>query len=127
MAKFFNYEKGGCMNTQAVVADYRMSEWVQIIKERQNSGQTIRAFCEERGITEGFYFYWQRKLRKALCRGLTTLKEAENNTSGNWIQLSPAKEVKDTLAVEIAGCHVMVDTETDPELLKMVCRTLRGL
>ena len=84
------------MNTQEVVADYRMSEWAQIIKERQNSGQTIRAFCEERGITEGSYFYWQRKLRKAVCRGLSTLEEVENNPLGNWIQLPPAKKIKES-------------------------------
>ena len=115
------------MNTQEIVADYRMSEWMQIIKERQNSDQTIKSFCEERGITESSYFYWQRKLRKAVCRGLTTLKEAENSTPGNWIQLSPTREIRDTLAVEVAGCHVMVDARTNPELLKMVCRTLRAL
>lgn len=115
------------MNTQLVTADYRMSRWVQVIKERQNSGQTIRAFCKERGITEGAYFYWQRKLRQALCTGLSTLGEAENNIPGGWIQLSPTREVKETLVIEIAGCCISVDAGTDPELLKMACRTLRTL
>ncbi len=60
------------MNTQMVAADYRMSQWAQIIKERQNSGQTIKEFCVDRGIREGAYFYWQRKLRSAFFRAMET-------------------------------------------------------
>lgn len=125
--KFFNYEEGGCMNTQLVTADFRMSKWAQIIKERQNSGQTIKEFCEERGIKEGAYFYWQRKLRGALCTELANLNEPATDIPAGWVQLEPATGAKEALTVEVAGCRIRVTPGTDPELLKMVCRTLRAL
>jgi putative transposase len=35
--------------------------------------------------------------------------------------------MKETLDIEVGGCRITVDTETDPELLKRVCCILRVL
>jgi hypothetical protein len=45
------------------------------------------------------------------------------------MQLEPkqAQHAKEALDIEINGCHVSVNTDTDPELLKKVCRILRSL
>jgi hypothetical protein len=43
------------------------------------------------------------------------------------MQLFQGQEIKSTLEIEVGGCHVTVNTETDPELLKKVCRILRAL
>jgi hypothetical protein len=45
------------------------------------------------------------------------------------MQLTPkqAQHAKETLDIAINGCHVTVNAETDPELLKKVCRVLRLL
>ena len=46
-----------------------------------------------------------------------------------WMQLTPkqAQHAKETLDIAINGSHVTVNAETDPELLKKVCRVLRLL
>ena len=44
-----------------------------------------------------------------------------------WMQLSHGQEIKSTLDIQISGCCVTVDENTDPELLKKVCRILRVL
>jgi hypothetical protein len=33
---------------------------------------SIREYCEDSGIHENTYFYWQRKLRESACLGLQT-------------------------------------------------------
>jgi putative transposase len=45
------------------------------------------------------------------------------------MQLTPkqAQHAKETLGIEINGCHVAVNDETNLELLKKVCRVLRSL
>jgi hypothetical protein len=43
------------------------------------------------------------------------------------MQLAQSQEMKSTLDIEVGGCHVTVDAQTDPELLKNVCRILRML
>lgn len=66
------------MDTRKVAAEYRLSQWMRVIKEQQCSGQNIKDFCLEKGISKNAYFYWQRKLRKAACAELVKLKEPEH-------------------------------------------------
>jgi|SRR5690554_1150908 putative transposase len=102
---------------------------MQVIQERQASGQSIKDFCQTMGISKNAYFYWQKKLRKAACTELTKPEEPVNLVPGGWMQLAPAQaqQMKATLDIEVSGCHVTVNAETDPELLKKACRILREL
>ena len=36
--------------------------WQDIIKDCQESGQSIRFYCLRRGISEGAFHYWRKKL-----------------------------------------------------------------
>jgi hypothetical protein len=36
--------------------------WKSLIEQREASGQTIKAFCAERGIPESRYYYWRKRL-----------------------------------------------------------------
>lgn len=115
------------MDTQKVTSEYRLSQWMQVIRERQSSGQSVKDFCQERGIKRNKYFYWQRKIRNAACEELVKSEEPTNLIPNGWIQLTPEQQMKETLDIEVGGCRITVDTETDPELLKRVCRILRVL
>ena len=115
------------MDIQKVTAEYRLSRWMQVIREQKQSGQNIKDFCQEKGISRDAYFYWLRKVRKATCTELSMLEEPVNNVPQGWMQLSQSQEMRTTLDIEVGGCRVTVDAETDPELLKKVCRILRVL
>lgn len=115
------------MDIQKVTSDYRISQWMHVIQERQCSGQSVKDFCQEKGISSNAYFYWQRKLRKAACTELSKLEEPVNCVPQGWIQLAQNQEIKTTLDIEVSGCRLTVDAGTDPELLKKVCRILRVL
>ena len=58
------------MNTGEIAAEYRLSHWARIMKERKESGLSIKAYCKDAGFHENSYFYWQRKLREAACERL---------------------------------------------------------
>ena len=115
------------MDIQKVTAEYRLSNWMQVIQEKQCSEQSIKDFCKEKGISKNAYFYWQRKLRKVACAELSKQEEPVNCVPEGWMQLAQGQEIKSTLNIEIGGCRVTVDAETDTELLKKVCRILRVL
>jgi transposase-like protein len=53
------------MDTRKLTKEYRLAFWTQLARERAESGRNVRAFCEERGLHENTYYYWQRKLREA--------------------------------------------------------------
>ena len=58
--------------------DYRLQSWVEIIRERQESGLTNKEFCARRGIPEKKYYYWLRKVRAAAAEAA----EPQLSTSG---------------------------------------------
>jgi putative transposase len=117
------------MDTQKVATEYRLSQWAQVIQARLDSGQNIEDFCQAAGISKNAYFYWQRKLREVACTELAKTEEPRNIVPSGWVQLKPepAQHTKEGLVIEINGCHVTVNADTDPELLKKICRTLRSL
>jgi transposase-like protein len=58
------------MTTREATAEYRLAQWAQIIQDRTESGETISAYCESRGISRSSYIYWLRKVRNAACERL---------------------------------------------------------
>lgn len=117
------------MDTQRVATEYRLSQWARVIQARLDSGQNIKEFCQTEGISKNSFFYWQRKLRELACTEITKTEEPRNIVPSGWLQLE-SKQVlpgKEALKIEINGCHVSVNAETDLELLKKVCSALRSL
>ncbi|MBR5266848.1 MAG: IS66 family insertion sequence element accessory protein TnpB, partial [Lachnospiraceae bacterium] len=42
-------------------------QWTQIIRDCLASGQSKKTWCEENGISEKAFYYWQRILRNEAC------------------------------------------------------------
>ena len=117
------------MDTQKVATNYRLSQWEQVIKARLDSGQNVKDFCQTAGISKNAYFYWQKKLRESACTELAKTEEPKKIVPSGWMQIEPkqAQHTKEALDIEINGCHITVNAQTDSELLVKVCRTLRTL
>ncbi|MET0018030.1 hypothetical protein SDC9_69847 [bioreactor metagenome] len=119
------------MTSKEVTYQYRLAKWSELMKERTELGQSIRAYCAMKGFAENTYFYWQRRLRDAACKELA--EQSSNTETGlvptGWMQLSPAENTpaEAPVTIEINGCRVAVTAETTPELLAKVCRTLKAL
>lgn len=43
--------------------NYRLQQWSEIIRDCQGSGMTVKAYCQQRGISEKSYYYYLKKLR----------------------------------------------------------------
>ncbi len=39
-------------------------QWAALIKEREESGLTIKEWCKERNVKESQYYYWLKTLRR---------------------------------------------------------------
>jgi hypothetical protein len=117
------------MNTQKVAEEYRLSQWAQVIQAQQDSGQSIKDFCEATGIRRNKYFYWQKKLRSEAYTKLAKAEESRNIMPRGWIQLesNQMQDIKESLDIEINGFHITFTSETNTELLKKACCTLRSL
>ena len=47
---------------QVLSKQERLEQWSGKIAACRGSGMTVRAWCQERGISEKTYYYWQRRL-----------------------------------------------------------------
>ena len=50
--------------------EIRLAQWTKIVEEcsRRPSGMTVTAWAEEHGIGVKSYYYWQRKVRRAMAQ-----------------------------------------------------------
>lgn len=61
------------MNTREVTHQYRLKQWMEIIRECRSSGQTVSAWCAEHDINPKSYYYWLKRVRMAACEALPSL------------------------------------------------------
>jgi len=120
------------MDTRAIASEYRLSHWAEIIRDRSASGMSIRTYCRSAGICEKVYYYWQRKVREAAYRELLPTQEerSEKALAPRGWSVCTEKEstpVKKGITIEIGGCRVTVEADTDAELLEKTCRMLKTL
>jgi len=136
------------VNTRYIAEELRMSHWAGIMRNRQESGLSIRAYCETAGFHENVYYYWQRKLREAACKVLSdktselifkpqneavkddkSIVPSDPRAPHGWAicEATETKEKGKSLPIEIGGCRVLADSDVNPELLAKVCRVLLSL
>jgi len=118
-------------DTQEIVTQLRLSGWSEAVKERLAGGQTVSAFCEEKGISKTTYYYRQKKVRDAACTELMRAQNREDRTvPSGWTRLAdsePVTAAENALTIEAGGFHLTVNGETDMELLAKVCRMMKTL
>jgi hypothetical protein len=93
------------------------AKWREIVSGHPVSGQTIRAYCKARQVTEASFFFWRRELlRRALPLAVRP-------------QLIPIRILPDpTLRVQVRcpSGHVVRLSSHDGSLLSNLFRTLNG-
>ena len=62
------------MKISEVKQEYQLQEWSGMLREQKESGLSVKAWCQERGLAEHIYYYRLRKLRQAAC---TALEQAQ--------------------------------------------------
>ena len=78
-----------------------MNEWRQLIHERQQSGQSVRAWCLQNGIRENSYYYWLRIIREE------ALRETESR-SGTLVRVEPEKLAAETASPQSSSGGIMI-------------------
>lgn len=117
-------------NTRVMTANYRLQKWTSIIQKQKESNLNIRAYCEEIGISEQSYYYWQRKLREVANEKLTKAQDemnglvpARSETPVIWAEVNVnATKTKTSPAnnnIEICrdGWTIKVESGFDKDLL----------
>ena len=56
-------------------------KWRRLVSEQGRSGQTVTAFCRERGLCRPYFFVWKKRLRKGVAAKFLEVHVAEATTS----------------------------------------------
>ena len=71
-----------------------MASWTAMIKQRNDSGLTIKEWCTANGIQESVYYYRLNRLRKmAWIACETPVPTKDQDSSGTFVQISVASIV----------------------------------
>ena len=115
------------INMREVASEFRLAHWAEVIRERNASGMSIKAYCESIGIHVNRYFYWQTKLREATCRELLPAPVDGGEkalTPNGWavceVTERSAASHGSVVTIEIGKSRVTSDSCVDIELLEKV-------
>jgi transposase-like protein len=123
------------MNSREMAMVYRLQKWSQSLRERVANGESIKEFCENKGVSRNTYFYWQRKLRELACVQLSNADAPQKALSAPVftevrIAESPARQSdmeesrQGQLRAEVSGVHITTDDAYPTDKLAALLREL---
>jgi transposase-like protein len=124
------------LDTREIARGYRLAHWTQIIREHRESGKTVKAYCERNGIRENTYYYWQKKIREALCEelgkkqagigqtGMTAPVFREVKLSRQQIPSSSTTAYQDQIYIETSGMRITAGNGYPSDKLAAIIREI---
>ena len=119
--------------TQAIAAikeQVQLEQWQKDIADRQTTGRSITAFCEEQGISKSTYYYRLRKVREYMCRatGVLPKESPEPLKKQQVVPIRVAGETVPENRIEIVSGDFRISFvgETSPLVLKTVIEAIRS-
>ena len=101
----------------AVRDEYRAQTWAMLIQESKTSGLTNKEFCEQRGISEKSFYYWQRKLRSHIIE----------SSEPQLVPLDQPVISDDTLDIHFRGAELKLPANVDIDAVATLLRAIQSL
>ena len=110
------------MSTQLVTQQIRMQQWSQIIHAKNESGLTIKEYCENNNLSENSYYYWLRKIRES------AIEAAGGQFAELEVPTEPQADACKTagVTIEMNGARLLVSDADCRDALTMVLEVLRN-
>lgn len=107
------------INTREIAQEYRLSHWAQVMRERTESGLSIKAYCKQIGICANTYFYWQRRLREAACEKLALNPIEGKNTNAASVSFTEIMVAEPIAQPELSETAHLRISEAAPEQIQI--------
>ena len=128
-----NHKKEQIPATKAIAEikeQVQLDRWQKQIEERQVTGLSIAAYCEQQGISKTTYYYRSRKVREHLYRSAELLPELPSRSSSKQqvVPIRMGAEIISESRVEIVSGDLRISFvgETSPSALRAVIEALRS-
>ena len=116
------------MEVREATREVRLAHWREIIRGQRESGQSIRAYCRAQGVHEKSYYYWQRRLREAVCAALPARQEV----AMTFTQLVPQEQCTEEttlgkIIIRLGKAEVEIIGEVSQSTLERVLRSVSAI
>ena len=96
------------------------SRWRGLIAEQGESGETVEAFCRERGLTTSQFYTWRKRLRGSVAGRFLEVQIAKPAAR-------PAPTKRGAIEIRLgAGRCVLVEPDFDADHLRAVVAALEA-
>lgn len=90
--------------------------WQEVLRLRQESGKTVKSFCESEGIPEHRYYYWRKRFA-----------DESDTAAAGFVPVSFSNKGTTSIVVR-AGCFsIEVPPGFDPGVLGRLLETVSGI
>lgn len=110
---------------QVMSKQARLEDWTARIMACRNSGMTVRAWCQENGLPEKTYYYWQRRLFQTLSE-----QQQQIIQQPAFAEITPAPNSGSSggvaVTVRISGVEADIHNGADAAAVETVLRILKS-
>ena len=102
----------------------RLSQWGAMVREREESGLSVHAYCEQAGIVAKTYYYRLRRLREAAveqARSEAAQPELVQNTPPAEYAVGQAQSI----VIKTADTTIEIPVNTQPDVVTAAVSFLR--
>ena len=115
------------MDTQLVAAQMRHRSWMEDYARQQESGLTVKAWCQENGITQKTFYYRLRVLREEAC-SLMNLEpnKAEVKAAPEFVRvdLPRSNEKSSGINIKLESAEISISPDASNEHVRMVLEAI---
>ena len=98
----------------------RLESWTARIMACRSSGMTVRVWCQENGLSEKTYYYWQRRLFQTLSEQQAAHKTAIAEVTPPQLVCSGNVAVTVRISGAVADIHPGSDAATVETVLRIL-------
>ena len=109
------------MDTNLATKQFRLNQWVGIIKDCRLSGLRVDDYCRQHGISRDAYYYWLRKIKAAalLQAGFVELPEPKKVSA-------PTQPFVPQMMLKAGENELYINSDTPSELIIKILRVTRN-
>ena len=115
------------MDTQLVATQMRHRSWMEDYARQQESGLTVKAWCQENGITQKTFYYRLRVLREEACSlmNMESNKPAVKQEPGFVrVGLPKAAETSSGIRIKLDSAEISISPDASNEHVRMVLEAI---
>ena len=98
------------------------TKWRDVVSEQSQSGQTVSAFCRDRGLRDSLFYDWKKRIREGEAAKFVELKVKESSE-----QRKPAPGHCPAIEIRLSkGRSVLVEPGFDASHLRALLAVLEA-